>query len=117
MAHYAKLNEQNVVEQVIVIEWEQLQTGLWGDPNRFVQCSFNTQGGEHKLGGTPLRANFPGPGYIYNNELDIFHPPRPAGTCTLNPVTGYWDRPKPRPNDNFLYNWNEEQQDWEKVII
>lgn len=117
MAHYAKLNEQDQVVDILVIEWDQLQTGLWGDPASFVQCSYNTQGGEHKLGGTPVRANFPGIGYFYNRQLDIFHPPSPEGTATLNPVTGYWDRPVPRPADNFLYNWNEQTQTWDRVIV
>jgi len=115
MAHFAQIDSEDRVIQVVVVEQAVIDQGVLGDPQAWIQCSYNTAEGRHYLGGQPLRANYPGPGWIYNRQLDIFHPPKPPGTATLNPVTGQWDRPKPRPTLPNIYQWNEELQDWEII--
>ena len=60
MAHFAQIDENHIVRQVLVIEQDVIDTGLFGDPNSFVQTSYNTVGGVHRLGGTPLRKNYAG---------------------------------------------------------
>jgi hypothetical protein len=80
------------------------------------QCSYNTRAGVHIHGGTPLRANYPGIGWYYNSEHDIFHPAKPEGcdSWTLNTTTGMWDAPIPQPElteeqkeAQSYYIWNE----------
>ena len=67
MAHYAKVNSQGIVEQVIVAEQDVIDSGLFGNPTGWVQTSYNTHGGVHANGGTPLRKNYAGIGYTYLN--------------------------------------------------
>ena len=74
MAHFAKV-ENGIVTQVIVIDQETLNTGHWGDPASWVQTSYNTSGGVHSQGGTPLRKNYAGIGYSYDAGRDAFIPP------------------------------------------
>ena len=72
MAHFAQIDENNIVTQVLVIEQEVVDTGLFGNPNTWIQTSYNTIGGVHKLGGTPLRKNYAGIGYTYDSTRDAF---------------------------------------------
>lgn len=74
MSHFAKV-ENNIVVQVIVAEQDVIDTGLFGDPKSFIQTSYNTHNGVHLLGGTPLRKNFAGIGFIYDPVADEFNPP------------------------------------------
>jgi hypothetical protein len=74
MSHFAKV-ENNIVTQVIVAEQDVIDSGLFGDPKSFIQTSYNTHNGVHALGGTPLRKNFAGIGYYYDNVADEFLPP------------------------------------------
>ncbi len=74
MAHFAKV-ENGVVTQVIVIEQDVLNLGHWGDPSLWIQTSYNTSGGVHSQGGTPLRKNYAGIGYTYDAGRDAFIPP------------------------------------------
>ena len=102
MAHFAKI-ENNKVTNVIVAEQDFIDTldGEW------VQTSYNTYGGEHKLGGTPLRKNFAGIGFTYDRGKDIFIPMQPFNSWTLNETTYLWDSPIEHPNDGKFYRWNE----------
>ena len=91
MSHFAKV-ENGIVTQVIVIEQDVLNTGHWGDPSLWVQTSYNTHGGVHTNGGTPLRKNFAGIGWTYNSALDAFIPPKPEEhEWVLNETTCQWD--------------------------
>ena len=72
MAHYAKIDQNNKVMKVIVIDEETVNSGVFGDPLSWIQTSFNTYGGEHSLGGTPLRKNYAGLGYTYDKDRDVF---------------------------------------------
>ncbi len=110
MAHFAKvLND--VVVQVIVAEPEFFQTFVDTSPGEWIQTSYNTRGGVHANGGTPLRKNFAGIGYTYDRTRDAFIPPTPYASWTLNEDTCLWDAPIPMPTDG-VYTWNESTTSW-----
>lgn len=90
MSHFAKV-ENGVVTQVIVIEQDVLNLGHWGDPASWVQTSYNTSGGVHRLGGTPLRKNYAGIGYTYDSTLDAFVPPKCHNEAVLDETTAQWN--------------------------
>lgn len=115
MAHFAQIDGNNIVTQVLVIEQDVIDTGHFGDPASFIQTSYNTQGGVHKLGGTPLRKNYAGIGYTYDAVRDAFIPPKPFASWTLNETTCLWDAPTPMPTDDKPYTWNEETLSWQEV--
>ena len=111
MAHFAKV-ESGVVTQVIVIEQDVLNLGHWGDPALWVQTSYNTSGGVHRLNGTPLRKNYAGVGFVYDFTRDAFIPPKPFPSWVLNENTCLWDAPTPRPDDGKEYTWDETMTSW-----
>jgi hypothetical protein len=114
MAHFAKV-ENNIVTQVIVVEQDVLDTGLFGDPSLWIQTSYNTHGGVHTLGGTPLRMNFAGVGYRYDIYRDAFIPPQPYLSWVLNNDTCLWEAPIPYPADGNSYLWDEATLSWVEV--
>lgn len=111
MAHFAKV-EDGIVTEVLVIEQDVIDTGLFGDPSLWVQTSYNTYGGQHPEG-RPLRKNFAGIGFTYDASRDAFIPPQTYPSWTLNEETCLWEPPVPYPDDNGLYGWNEDAQSWE----
>jgi hypothetical protein len=111
MAHYAKVNN-GLVEQVIVAEPEFFQTFVDSSPGQWIQTSYNTHGGIHTLGGTPLRKNYAGIGYTYDAGRDAFIPPKPYASWLLNEDTCLWDAPVPMPIDGKMYDWNEATLSW-----
>ena len=112
MAHFAQLDENNIVTRVLVIDQETVNTGLFGAPSSFIQTSYNTSGGVHLLGGTPLRENYAGIGYTYDSERDAFIPPKPFDSWLLNEDTCLWEAPIPKPDNENVYDWNEESGSW-----
>lgn len=110
MAHFAKV-ENGVVTQIIVIDQDTLNTGLWGDPASWVQTSYNTHGGVHPEG-RPLRKNYAGVGYSYDAQRDAFIPPKPYASWLLNEDSCLWEPPTPMPTDGKLYNWDEDTTSW-----
>lgn len=114
MAHYAKV-ENGIVTEVIVADADFINSGYVGNPALWIQTSYNTQGNVHLLGGTPLRKNYAGIGYSYNEELDAFIPPKPFNSWLLNEDTGLWYPPVNRPDDGKYYIWNETILDWEEI--
>lgn len=114
MGHYAKVNH-GIVEKVIVAEPEFFDSFVDDTPGTWVQTSYNTLGGVHKLGGTPLRKNFAGEGYIYDSERDAFYAPQPYPSWTLNEETCIWEAPVAHPNDGKVYVWNETTKAWDEV--
>ena len=116
MAHFAKINN-GIVQQVIVAEPEFFDTFVDSSPGEWIQTSYNTYGGVHKLGGTPLRKNFAGVGYTYDSTRDAFYAPQPYPSWTLNETTCLWECPVAYPDEDMtnLYNWNEETQIWDEV--
>ena len=117
MSHFAQIDENNIVTNVIVAEQDFIDTGAVGDPSKWIQTSYNTQGGEHKLGGTPLRKNYAGIGYTYDKGYDAFIPPKPYNSWLLNETTCLWDAPTPMPTDDKLYTWDEETISWKEVTV
>jgi hypothetical protein len=115
MAHWAEINEQNIVVRVIVAEEDFIQSGAVGDPGRWIQTSYNTYNGEHRLGLTPLRKNFAGIGSVYHPEGDFFSPPKPHDTSELDPVTGTWCDPVAHPDtrgSSDQYRWDSDSQSY-----
>lgn len=92
MSHFAQV-ENGIVTQVIVAEQDFIDTGALGNPNTWIQTSYNTYGGKHQLGGTPLRKNFATVGYTYDATRDAFIPPKPEGNWVLNENTCLWQEP------------------------
>lgn len=98
MAHWAQLNDDNIVTWVTVGNNNEPDEGYnWLIENiggRWIKTSYNTRGGVHILGGIPLRKNYANPGYFYNEELDAFIPPMPTveGQWILNQETCLWER-------------------------
>ena len=106
------LHDSNGVEQESIgIDFLTKLTGypIWK------QTSYNTHGGVHKLGGTPLRKNFAGIGYTYDEDRDAFIPPKPYNSWILNETTCLWESTIPYPQDNNKYNWNEENKSWDLI--
>jgi hypothetical protein len=131
MAHFAKLNSENIVIAVHSVVSEVLKDSngieqeaigieflknLHGWEN-WKKTSFNTHGNIHRLGGIPFRKNYAGIGFQYDEQRDAFIPPKPYNSWTLNENTGLWDAPVPKPQNNNVYDWNEDTQSWDLVRI
>ena len=112
MSHFAKI-ENGTVTQVIVAEQDVIDSGIFG--NGWIQTSYNTHGGVHANGGTPLRKNYAGIGYTYDEGRDAFIPPQPYPSWTLNEDTCLWDAPVARPTDGKLYSWDEATLLWIEI--
>ena len=115
MAHYAKVTDGKVT-QVIVAEAEFFNTFVDSSAGEWIQTSYNTQGGVHLLGGTPLRKNYAGIGYTYDRTRDAFIPPQPFASWTLNDDTCLWDAPTPYPTDDKRYRWDEPTTAWVEIV-
>jgi hypothetical protein len=117
MAHFAQIDENNIVTRVLVIEQDVVDTGLFGEPSSFVQTSYNTHGGVHTLGGTPLRKNYAGIGYTYDRVRDAFIPPKPFNSWVLNEETCLWGSPVSMPTDDKMYSWDEDTLNWVEIAL
>jgi len=115
MSHFAQIDENNIVTQVIVIEQDVVDTGLFGNPNSWIQTSYNTHGGVHSQGGTPLRKNYAGIGYTYDSTRDAFIPPKPFNSWVLNETTCLYEAPTAMPNDGKRYTWDEATTSWVEI--
>jgi hypothetical protein len=121
MAHFAQIDENNIVTQVLVVSDQDAVRGQdflandLGLGGTWLQTSYNTQGGVHTLGGTPFRKNYAGIGYTYDATRDAFIPPKPFASWNLNEDTCLWDAPVAYPTDGKLYTWNEDNQSWDEV--
>lgn len=111
MTHFAKVNNGFVV-QVIVAEPEFFDTFVDSSPGEWIQTSYNTHGGVHVNGGTPLRKNYAGIGFTYDRERDAFIPPKPFSSWVLNDNTCLWDAPIPKPDEDNRYVWDEATLAW-----
>ena len=121
MAHFAKLGIGNIVEKVETVSNDVATTeqagveflqDLYKSRDVWKQTSYNTFGGEHKLGGTPFRKNYAGIGFTYDQARDAFIEPKPFDSWTLNETTCMWDPPVPRP-ESGSYSWNETTKQWD----
>ena len=108
MSHFAKV-ENGIVTQVIVAEQDVIDSGLFG--TGWVQTSYNTYGGQHPEN-RPLRGNYAGIGYTYDQTNDVFYAPQPFASWTLNQSTWLWESPTPMPVDGNLYIWDELTTSW-----
>ena len=115
MAHFARI-ENNIVQEVIVAEQDFINLGVVGDPTTWIQTSYNTHGGVHTQGGTPLRKNFAGEGFTYDSVRDAFIPPKPYNSWILNEDTCFWEAPVERPS-GMHWIWNEDNLTWDLVIV
>lgn len=109
MAHFAKVVD-GVVSEVIVAEQEFIDTldGQW------IQTSYNTIGNQHPQG-KPVRGNYAYIGCVYDSINDVFIPPKPANSCTLNTSNWSWEYPTPYPTDGKSYQWDEQSLSWVEV--
>jgi len=117
MAHFAQLNDNNVVTQVIVVANQELLDNGIESENKGIQFCQSLFGGnwiQTSYSGT-IRKNYAGVGYSYDSTRDAFIPPKPFDSWILNENTCLWEAPVPRPLDSLDYFWNEELQQWEKV--
>lgn len=126
MAHFAKINENNIVTEVLVIEQDMIDTGNWGDPSSFVQTSYNTRGGVYYTPNTnnpdpdqskAFRKNYAGIGYIWlpnGPDGPGFAPPKPYSSWILNSFSYHYEPPLPMPTPNNPppYVWDEEIKNW-----
>lgn len=124
MAHYAFLDANNTVTEVIVgknenednIDWEAHYGNFRGQTCK--RTSYNTQGGAHALGGAPFRKNYAGIGYTYDAQRDAFVPPQPFASWQLDEATCLWNSPTPYPTDVGTeqepkrYVWDEDTVAW-----
>ena len=116
MAHFAKLDENNIVTKVVVVHNDVATSESAGAAflnNRYEtsdswkQTSYNTYGNEHRLGGTPFRKNYAGVGFTYDASNDAFIAPKPFDSFTLNDSTYLWESPITFPDDGKPYYWDE----------
>ena len=114
MAHYAKV-ENTLVTQVIVAEPEFFETFVDSSPGEWIQTSYNTSGGVHSDGGTPLRKNYAGVGFTYDSVRDAFIPPQPYPSWILNETSCIYEAPVPYPTDGLRYDWDEDTTNWVEV--
>ena len=114
MAHYAKVNG-GIVEQVIVAEAEFFDTFVDSSPGQWIQTSYNTSGGVHANGETPLRKNYAGLGYTYDSVRDAFYAPQPYPSWTLAEASCLWEPPTAYPDDGKSYGWVEDSTSWVEV--
>ena len=121
MAHYAYLNSDNIVTQVIVGKDEDEGGVDWEQYYGAVRTSYNTHGGQHMNGGTPFRYNYAGIGYTFSDAPEwaaqggAFIPLQPFPSWVLNPDTALWDAPTPMPTEGGPWEWDEDTLAWVSV--
>jgi hypothetical protein len=117
MGHFAKVLDGKVI-QVIVAEPDFFDTFVDSSPGSWIQTSYNTRGGVHygadgqPDGGVPLRGNYAGIGYTYDQANDVFYAPQPFPSWTLDQATWLWSAPVPYPADDQRYVWDEATVNW-----
>jgi hypothetical protein len=119
MAHFAQIDGTNSVQQVLVIDQAEIDTGNWGDPATWVQTSYNTRGGVYYIPNTntpdsdqskAFRKNYAGVGYTWDGVG--FISPKPYASWLLNSFSYIWEAPVPYPADGKIYEWNEATFSW-----
>jgi hypothetical protein len=118
MAHYAFLDTNNIVTEVIVgknegednTDWEQHYGNFRSQTCK--RTSYNTNGNVHNNGGMPYRKNYAGIGYTYDQQRDAFIAPQPYASWLLDEATCLWVPPVPMPDGDELYSWDEATTSW-----
>jgi hypothetical protein len=140
MAHFAKISETNEVLAVLTVDNKDVlnadgvedetvgqayleQHNNW-PAQMWIQTSYNTSGGTHKDGKTPLRGNYAGIGYIWDEDNNLFYPKKPYASWVLNTTTASWHSPIGDAPDDLTdeekaahthYVWNEGTGAWDKT--
>jgi hypothetical protein len=120
LSHFAKVLDGRVI-QVIVAEPDFFDTFVDSSPGSWIRTSYNTRGGVHygadgePDGGVPLRGNYAGIGYTYDQQNDVFYAPQPFPSWTLDQTTWTWNAPTPYPADGQRYDWDEATVSWKLV--
>jgi hypothetical protein len=124
MAHFAEVDENNIVTRVLVVDNSEEDNGqvflaeTLGLGGTWLKTSYNTQGGVHSNGGTPFRKNYAGIGYTYDSGRDAFIPPKPYASWVLNEDKCLWDAPTPMPvEEGKMFRWVEEDLNWQEIVI
>ena len=123
MAHYAFLDGDDVVTEVIVgrdewedgVDWERHYGEFRGLTCK--RTSYTTRGGVHIGGGAPYRKNYAGVGFSYDHSRDAFIPPQPYASWVLDEGSCLWRPPVAKPDDGASYVWNEELGLWVQVAL
>jgi hypothetical protein len=121
MAHFAEVDENNIVLRVLVVDdlhesdGQNFLANTLGLGGTWLKTSYNTAAGVHANGGTPFRKNYAGVGYTYDETLDAFIAPKPFASWVLNEETCVYEAPVAYPTDGALYLWNEETTSWDLV--
>jgi len=105
VSHFAKIDNNNIVTDVIVAEQDFINSGVVGDSFLWIQTSYNKN----------FRKNFAGIGYTYDKTRDAFIPPKPYTSWTLDEDTCLWEAPVAYPSDDKMYKWNETDKQWDEV--
>ena len=127
MAHYAFLDENNIVIEVIVgkdeddtetlpegfTDWEQYYLTKRDLASDCKRTSYNTAQNQHSTGGTAFRGNYAGVGSVYDASNDVFYSPKPYDSWILNTSKWIWEAPIDYPDDGEFYLWNESTQSWD----
>lgn len=121
MAHFANVNENNIVTDVLVVSddyennAQDYLVNVCGLEGTWIQTSYNTYGGVHANGKMPIHKNYAGIGYTFDGVG--FAAPKPFESWTLNPDSYLWEAPTPIPTDGKIYNWDESTLTWVEVTI
>ena len=121
MSHFAEIDSDGTVQRVIVAEQNFIYSGSMGDPDTWVQTSYNTRGGKHYPEGSDvsdgdgLRKNYAGVGCTYDRTRDAFIWPKPFPSWTLVEATCQWKPPTAYPDDDKYYEWDEENLVWKEI--
>jgi hypothetical protein len=110
MSHFARV-ENGIVQDVIVAEQDFIDSGALA--GTWIQTSYNTFGGQHLLGGTPLRKNFAGVGMAYDSKRDAFYHQKPFASWVLDEQSCMWQPPFPAPENGGI--WDEETLSWKTI--
>jgi hypothetical protein len=108
MAHFAEIKD-GIVQRVIVAEQDFIDSGVL--PGKWVQTSYNTHAGQHPEG-RPLRKNYAGIGFVYDEVRDAFYAQQPYPSWILDEETCIWEAPVAYPSDGNRYNWDESSLSW-----
>ena len=120
MAHFAQLDDNNIVTQVIVVHNNELMLdgeesedkgvlfckSLYGSDTKWKQTSYNGN----------FRKNYAGIGYTFDKDRNAFIPPKSYNSWVLNETTCLWEAPVAYPTDNKVYVWNEDTISWQEIV-
>lgn len=124
MAHFAEVDENDIVLRVLVVGNDQEHRGQefladdLGLGGIWKRTSYNTQGGVHVNGGTPFRKNYAGVGFTYDESRDAFIPEQPYPSWVLNEETCLWNAPTPMPVvEGKMFEWVETDLNWQEIVL